>query len=544
LNAPTPLISIVIVHFKVPEFLIRLLQSLRQAHMYDKSEVIVVDNASQDNSKETVTREFPEIQWIDMKSNIGFGKACNVGAKSAQGPYLLFINPDTLVSQNTLTESVSLLKQRPDIGLMGPEILNPDGTLQVSCRRSFPTPLVAIYRFTGLSKIFPKSRRFGKYNLSFLDPKKPSEVDAVSGSFMFMPRSLFQDIGGFDEAFFMYGEDLDICYRVKEKGFKVWYNPQTQIVHFKGKSSSKQSFHSRKAFYEAMLIFSRKYRHLNKSFFPGWLIAGAIVTKAVLSIITNLFKTSTALFIDFALINVILFFGISLRFILSGMESPYAGPYAGNNVLILIGMHVLLTTSFISIFTVRGVYSKERYSIGNISVSGAIASMVFMSCAYFVKSMALSRIAFLISTLFITCALVCWREALPALIGRLKRLMFSTGNVIVLGNDPVAEILIKNIEKDATAQIIGILWPDEKKFPGEFMGYPVLGTIENIRTILERGNIDLFLIATAHPWYSYVIEALASSKIKNLTIRWVPHELFTNTQDKLPPIIPLHDFTV
>jgi O-antigen biosynthesis protein len=544
LNSKQPLISIIIVHFKVPEFLIRALRSLRQAQMYDQSEVIVVDNASQDNSKQNITKEFPEIQWIDMKSNIGFGKACNVGAKSACGTYVLFINPDTLVSQNTLSESVRLLRERPEIGLMGPETLNPDGSLQVSCRRSFPTPLVAFYRFAGLSKLFPRSKRFGQYNLSFLDPKQPSEVDAVSGAFMFMPRSLFKEIGGFDEAFFMYGEDLDICYRVKEKGYKVWYNPQTQIVHFKGKSSAKQSFHSRKAFYEAMLIFSRKYRHLNKSFLPGWLIAAAIVSKAMISIITNLFKTSTAIFIDFALINVILFFGISLRFILSGMESPYGGPYAGTNVFILIGMHALLTTSFILIFALRGVYSKERYSIINISVSGATASMVFMSCAYFVKSMALSRIAFLISTIFITLALVSWREALPILIGRLKRLMYSTGNVILLGNDPVAEILIKNIENDSTAQIKGILWPEAEKFPGEFMGYPVLGTIENIRTILERENIDLFLIATAHPWYSYVIEALASSKIKNLTIRWVPHELFANRQEQLPSVIPLHDFTV
>jgi GT2 family glycosyltransferase len=540
LRLNSPLISIVIIHFKVPDFLIRALRSLRQALLYDQSEVIIVDNASMDNSKQRITEEFPEIKWIDLKSNIGFGKACNVGAKSAAGTYVLFINPDTLVSQNTLSEAVSLLRARPDIGLMGPEILNPDGTLQVSCRRSFPTPAIAFYRLFGLSSLFPKSKRFGQYNLSYLDPKQECEVDAVSGSFMFMPRALFQDIGGFDEAFFMYGEDLDICFRVKEKGFKVWYNPRTQIIHFKGRSSSKQSFQSRKAWYEAMLIFSRKYQHIHKSFFPGWLIAAAIVSRATITIITSLFRTSTATLIDFALINAILFIGISARFILSGKESPYAGTH----FVTLICMHILLTASFIVSFTIRGVYSKERYSLSNLLSAGAGASAVFMSFVYFVQSMAFSRIAFLLSAICIILLLVTWREVLPFLVGRLKRMVYSTGNVIILGNDTVATLLIKNVEEDPTAHIKGVLWPLLEKFPGEFMGYPVLGTIENIRSVLEWGDIDLLLIATAQPWYSYVIEALASSKVKNLTIRWVPHELFAQTPEQLPQVIPLRDFAV
>ena len=524
----------------MPDFLLRALRSLRQALLYDQSEIIVVDNASMDNSRQRVTGEFPEIKWIDLKSNIGFGKACNVGAKSTGGTYLLFINPDTIVSQNTLSECVRLLRERPEIGLMGPKILNPDGTLQESCRRSFPTPAVAFYRLAGLNRIFPNSKRFGQYNLSYLDPELECEVDAVSGSFMFMPRSLFQDIGGFDEAFFMYGEDLDICYRVKEKGYKVWYNPRTQIIHFKGRSSSKRSLHSRKAWYEAMLIFSRKYRHIHKSFFPGWLIAAAIVSRATITIVTSLFSASMATLIDFALINLILFIGMSVRFVLSGMKSPYMG----SHLIFLIGMHALLTASFIIIFAIRGVYSKERYSVSNAFISGAVASAIFMSCVYFIRSMAFSRIAFLISTICITLMLVAWREGLPVLVGRLKRMVYSTGNVIVLGNDTVAAQLIKNFEDDSTAHIKGILWPSQEKIPGEFMGYPVLGAIENIRSVLEWGGIDLLLIATDQPWYSYVIEALASSKVKNLTIRWVPHELFVKKPEQLPIVIPLHDFTV
>lgn len=529
-----------IVHYKVPDFLQRALRSLRQAQLYDQSEVIVVDNASRDDSKRCITEEFPEVQWIGLKSNIGFGKACNVGAQGARGTYVLFLNPDTLVSQNTLSECYNFFKQHDNAGIIGPKILNPDGTLQVSCRRSFPTPPVAFYRLAGLSRLFPKSKRFGQYNLTFLDPDQASEVDAVSGSFMFMRLSMFQEIGGFDETFFMYGEDLDLCWRVKEKGFAVWYDPHTQIIHFKGRSSAKTSFTSRKAFYEAMVIFSRKYRHLHKSFFPGWLIVAAIVSLATRTIAANLFKTLTATLIDFFLINVVLFAGISIRFSLSTMNSPYLG----NNTFVMLGMHVLMTASFISVFAYRGVYSKGRYSIGNTLVSGIMASVVFMSCVYFVKSMAFSRIAFLISAICITLLLAAWRERMPLIISRFKRLIYSTGKVIIIGNDDVSAALIKNFEEDKTAHILGVLWPISEKYPGEFMGYPVLDTIENIRAVLEKSQVDLLLIATAQPWYSHVIEALSSPKIKNLTIRWIPHELFAKKPGQLPQVIPLHDFTV
>jgi FlaA1/EpsC-like NDP-sugar epimerase len=133
---------------------------------------------------------------------------------------------------------------------------------------------------------------------------------------------------------------------------------------------------------------------------------------------------------------------------------------------------------------------------------------------------------------------------MPRIISRFKRLIYSTGKVIIIGNDEVSAALIKNFEEDKTARIQGVLWPVPEKHPGEFMGYQVLDTIVNIRHVLERDQVDLLLIATAQPWYSYVIEALSSPKIKNLTIRWIPHELFAQKPEHLPPVIPLHDFTV
>ncbi len=534
------LISIVIVNFKVADYLKRALLSLREAKLYDRSEVIVVDNASHDDSKARITVEFPEVTWIGLKNNIGFGKACNVGAHSARGEFLLFLNPDTLVSKDTLAVCVDFFRSHPSAGLMGPKIINADGTLQASCRRSFPSPLVAFYRLAGLSRIFPKSKRFGRYNLTYLDPDALSEVDAVSGSFMFMPLLLFSEINGFDETFFMYGEDLDLCCRVREKGFSVWYNPATKIIHFKGKSASKQMWRSRKAFYEAMVIFSRKYKRMHTSFFPGWLIFVGIMAQAGANFVGSILRTYTAFFIDAIIINGLLWAGISIWFAHLSLESPYAGGRAS----ILLLMHALLSFSFVSIFLYRGVYSKERYSVASAFISGIMASVIFVAAGFFMKSMALSRIAFGVSTVVITLALVAWREALPRIRSGFRRLAFSTGNVVIIGSDDVAGALIRNFEDDASATIQGILWPHGNHMPGEFMGYPVLGRMENIKNVLSHRRVDLLLIATDQPWYSHLIEALATVRVHNLTIRWVPTELFGHSRDKLPEVIPLKDFSV
>jgi hypothetical protein len=530
----------VIVNYRVPDYLIRTIESLREADLYGRTEVIVVDNASQDDSRSIVTTRFPEVAWIGLKHNIGFGKACNVGAQSAHGKYLLLLNPDTLVSKNTLSACADFFAQHPEAGIMGPKIINPKGKLQPACRRSFPSPMVAFYRLTGLSKLFPKSKLLGRYNLNYLDPEAMAEVDAVSGSFMFMPLALFRECNGFDETFFMYGEDLDLCWRVREKGRRVWYNPATQIVHFKGRSASKLAWRSRKAFYEAMIIFSRKYKHTHSVYFPSWLMLVGIMVLAGLNFIGGLFRTFTACFIDLLLINQVLWSVISLRFDLSSIPSPYLG----SGIIAMLLMHAFLSLSFLIIFFYRGVYSKERYSVGNALISGSIGSMIFMVGVFFVKSMAFSRIAFLLSTLIIIFVLIAWREVLPKLIHRFRRLVFSTGNVVILGNDDVALALIKNVEADSSAQLSGVLWPVKEQHPGDFQGYPVLGQIDNIRDVLSRSRVDLLLIATAQPWYSHVIEALATVKVKHLTIQWVPTELFARTTEKLPDVIPLRDFSV
>lgn len=532
------LISVVIVNYKVPEYLKETIRSICDAHLYEKTEIIVVDNDSRDRSQEIITAQFPEVIWIQMKNNVGFGKACNIGVKQANGNYILLLNPDTVISKNTLTVSIDFMRAHPEVGLMGPKILNPDGSLQQSCHRSFPSPMDAFFHVSGLSKLFPKSKLFGKYYLTHLDPEVSTQVDAVSGSFMFISRSLFNQIEGFDERFFMYGEDLDICWRVSDAGYKVWYFPGTQIIHRKAKSSSRVKIRSRVAFYEAMIIFSAKYKDRQKGFFPGWFIFIGIFIQAVINIGGNLFKFIVPALIDLTLINTILWLGIVLRF--GSDQNPYI---AGKPFTIFI-IHVIISTCFLSIFTYNGVYIKRKYSAKNTFLSAMIASTIFIAILFFVKSLSFSRIVFAASSVAISITLVFWREFMPQVIQRFKQLLYSPNKIVIVGSGTITQIVIKKIEEQKSGIIIGILWDDKGEKPGEYEGYPVLGNFSELKILLKKHNFDTLLISTSIPWYSLIIDSLSSLKIKNLSIQWVPHEYFLLSKEQIPPQITLGDFSV
>jgi len=225
-------ISVIIVSFNVRHVLPACLNSIiHSSRKFPyKVEIIVVDNHSRDETVSQLKNSFSGVNWIELKENLGFGTACNIGAKHSSQPLILFLNPDTIIEANTLTVLWKFFESYKDTGVAGCKIKNPDNSLQLACRRSFPTPLVAFYRFIGLSRLFPKSRIFGKYNLSYLDENQISEVDAVSGSFMCISRDVFNKAKGFDEDFFMYGEDLDLCYRIKLSGKKNYYTPETTIL--------------------------------------------------------------------------------------------------------------------------------------------------------------------------------------------------------------------------------------------------------------------------------------------------------------------------
>ena len=528
-------ISTIIVNYRAGDFLRQTLRALRAADGYDQSETIVVDNASLDNTAAMLSAEFPEVIFIALKTNAGFGCACNTGAKAAHGEFLFFLNPDTVVAGNTLAVLLDFMRTTPSAGLIGPKVLNPSGSLQRSCRRSFPTPAVAFYHLTGLSTLFPRSRRFARYNCTYLDQNTAAEVDAVSGSCMFMPRILFEKINGFDEQFFMYGEDLDLCARVRAAGYGVWYVPQTQIVHFKGKSAQHNSWHSRLAFYDAMVIFSRKYAHTNKAFLPRWLIVFGIGLQALIGGLNGLKGALLSALIDCTVINSTLYIALSLRFSALARQSPYHL----ENYPVLLSMHALMTLCFIGALAYGGVYSLTRYSARRLVQSSLIAASLFLTAIYIVKTFAFSRISFAIGAAGAALLLLLWR----VLFARTKNLLrFVPERTIILGDGAVAAALIHRLEADRGAKICGVIWPGNTAAPVVFEGYPVVGTMQNLYDLLQHLRPAQLIIASDTSWYSAVIDVLSRGRLNHLTIKWVPSEIFTAAE--IPAVIPLRDFSV
>lgn len=260
-------LSIIIVNYKSKDFTDACIKSIYDNTRNISFETIVVDNNSGDGCIEMLRNKYPQVKGYQNDENEGFAKGNNIGIKLSTGRYILLLNPDTIVYEGTLEKMVRYMDKNLDVGIAGCRVENPDGTLQLACRRSIPTPMVAFFRLLGLDKLFPKSKLFARYNLLYLDEDKEAEVDAVSGAFLICRREVIGDIGGLDEDYFMYGEDIDFCYRAKKKGWKVKYYPDVRITHFKGKSSENLTIPATKAYYDSMAIFFSK--HFEKqTFFP------------------------------------------------------------------------------------------------------------------------------------------------------------------------------------------------------------------------------------------------------------------------------------
>ncbi|MFA6617966.1 MAG: glycosyltransferase [Candidatus Neomarinimicrobiota bacterium] len=311
---PNPDISVIIVSYNVKSFLQHCINSVKNASKDLNVELFVVDNNSIDGSGEMVQQFFPDVHLIANEENLGFGKANNQAVKRSKGRYILFLNPDTLIEENTLEILLDFMDKNEKIGIVGPKILNSDGTLQLACRRSFPSPSVALPKLLGLSSLFPKNKSFGKYNLTYRDPDQSYAVDAVSGSFMFCRADLIHKLKGFDEDFFMYGEDLDLCRRVQLKGYLVYYLPKTTIIHHKGESSKSAPFDSLLAFYKAMDIFFNKHFSSFYSFITTIFFRLGIVAHLTLSFLGKAFNFIRRPALDALLISLALMISMCLRF--------------------------------------------------------------------------------------------------------------------------------------------------------------------------------------------------------------------------------------
>ncbi|MBS1578259.1 MAG: glycosyltransferase [Bacteroidetes bacterium] len=253
------LVSVIIVNYNVKYFLGQCLASVQNALVEVEAEIIVVDNASADGSCTYLKTHFPFVKLIENKINTGFAKACNAGAVIALGEFILFLNPDTLVDENVIKESIAFIKTKKNAGAVGVQMLDGSGKFLPESKRTFPSIISSFYKLIGLATLFSSSKKINKYGLGSLNKNEIHEVDALCGAFMLMHKNVFTVCNGFDENFFMYGEDIDLSYRIKQLGYSNYYLGNLSVIHFKGESISKPNIKYTKIFYGAMKVFVEKH---------------------------------------------------------------------------------------------------------------------------------------------------------------------------------------------------------------------------------------------------------------------------------------------
>jgi GT2 family glycosyltransferase len=286
----TSTLSVIIVNYNVKYFLEQALLSVRNASQRIKTEVFVVDNNSVDDSVAMVKEKFPEVILIANKDNVGFSKANNQAIRQSTGDYVLLLNPDTVVEEDTFEKCMQFMDSHPDAGGLGVKMIDGSGKFLPESKRGFPSPFVAFCKTFGLSSIFPKSKLFNRYHLGFLDKDETNEVDILAGAFMLMRKSTLDKVGLLDETFFLYGEDIDLSYRITQGGYKNYYFPETTIIHYKGESTKKGSLNYVKVFYNAMIIFANKHFQGQSARLFTLMLRMAIYFRAALTLVSNLFR--------------------------------------------------------------------------------------------------------------------------------------------------------------------------------------------------------------------------------------------------------------
>ncbi len=301
-------LSVIIVNYNVAYFLEQCLNSVLIAAKKVETEIYVVDNNSVDGSVEMVLEKFPTVQLIANKDNKGFSKANNQALLIAKGEYHLLLNPDTVVEEDTFIKIVDFMDSHPNAGGLGVRMLDGKGNFLPESKRGLPTPAVAFYKIFGISKLFPKSKRFGQYHLGYLSEFETNKVDILSGAFMLMRKTTLAKVGLLDETFFMYGEDIDLSYRIIKGGYDNYYFPETRIIHYKGESTKKSSINYVFVFYRAMVIFAEKHFSKKNAKLFSFLINLAIYLRAGMAIGFRFLKQAILPILDFSAILFLLLY--------------------------------------------------------------------------------------------------------------------------------------------------------------------------------------------------------------------------------------------
>lgn len=444
-------LSIIIVSYNVKYFLEQCLFSVKKAISNIQAEVIIVDNQSTDNSIPYLQAIFPQFTFYKNDKNEGFGKACNKGLSMASGKYVLFLNPDTIVAEDSFEKCIEAFENDKTIGATGVKMLDGRGRFLKESKRAFPSPVTSFYKLSGLAVIFPKSAKFAKYHLGNLDENSDHEADVLSGAFMMVRKTILDKLKGFDEAFFMYGEDIDLSYRIQQLGYKNLYLASSPVIHFKGESTQTASLNYVIMFYKAMGIFVNKHYGGAKKFFFIFFIHLAILLRAAITVVANIVKGTALVIID-VLVFLCSFWGVKW------LWENYIKVNVDAAASLLWPSFAGFTIFYIFIVWLKGLYDKKGYQAKNVITALGISLLTGLAVySLLPETLRFSRgIVFFGSLIgFLGIFLVRWLLVVSGVIKQAGKKIANLPTVVIgstAGFDEVRKILQRN---DALENFIG-----------------------------------------------------------------------------------------
>jgi len=514
-------LSVIIVNYNVKEFLANCLTSVKKASAGLSTEIFVVDNASTDGSIPFLKERFPNVTYIENEENLGFGKANNQAIKQATGKYTLLLNPDTLLQEDTFHVLIEHMEANETCGASGCKILNPDGTFAPESRRSVPTVSTALYKAVGLTALFPESKIFGAYYLGWMGEDEAGEIPVLSGSFMFFRTQCLKKLGGFDERFFMYGEDIDLCYRAKQEGWSIHYVPETSIIHYKGESTKKNEVAYNRVFNEALYKFFEKHFTSRYSVLFKFLIFWAIRFRAIASFFVNNIRTYRYIITDLIVINAALLVGMFIRasFDTNGIFSMLQAQF--------FWLNLLWCLSYLSFARLYGIIDEHKLSIVGSLKAVVFSFLTLVAITFFLRSLAFSRIILAVSFLigFIGIGFIRFRR-----VNRIKSTKFSRGKVsplrmLLVGIGDSTDQIVNKIKGKARWQveIAGIV---RQNMQGNVNDKNVseyeVGSIENLKTLIRSTRSDIVVFILESVSHKELLDSIRTLRDDDVEIKVIP----------------------
>ena len=506
-------LSVIIVSYNVRHFLEQCLHSVRKASENIECEIFVVDNNSADGSCSMVIRQFPEVKLIRNLHNAGFSAANNQAIRLSIGRFILLLNPDTLVEEDTFTRCLSFMKGHADAGALGVKMINGNGKLLPESKRALPTPGTAFFKMSGLSVLFPRSQLFNKYYLGHLDDSTTSEAEIISGAFMFIRKEALDKTGLLDEAFFMYGEDIDLSYRILKEGYKNYYFPEVKIIHYKGESTGKGNINNIVHFYKAMIIFVKKHFMANGHQGFLFIIRSAVYFWGSVSLLKNFFRKAFLPLADAALLYVL------FMFIIPVWENyRFGGEYSYPDIFPRIIVPIYTLATVLSVFLTGGykLPSKLMDVIKGIALS-TVAILVIYSLLP--QNFRFSRAVVLLGGLSALIIIPLYRFLLsipePGLI---VNPLARTRRTIIVGDEEGLNN-IRNLIEDSEANSIIVGRVSTRH---DDPGNDVLGNLEQIKEVIRINRINEIIFSTRGLTASQIINSVHLLSDCNVTIKIAP----------------------